>query len=163
LAWACDVLAWDGMTFQKILCAVDFSDGARQALGVAAELARSSKVPLVLVHVWQPSMWMTDYGIQIPNDVLLEAQKVEDGKLAAWRADAQRMGAPEVVTRLIRGEPWDQIVGVAREDPAIGLIVMGTHGRTGLQRALIGSVAERVVRHAPCTVMVVRPGQSEAR
>jgi nucleotide-binding universal stress UspA family protein len=51
--------------------------------------------------------------------------------------------------------PWDEIVGIAREDRAIDLIVLGTHGRTGIRRALIGSVAERVVRHAPCTVMVV--------
>jgi nucleotide-binding universal stress UspA family protein len=147
------------MTFKKILCPVDFSEDSQQAMQVAAGLARSSQATLVLLYVWQPQQWMTDYGMQWPNEVLLEAQAIEEGKLATNRVDAQRLGAPEVVTRLLRGEPWDQIVSVARED-AIDLIVMGTHGRTGLRRALIGSVAERVVRHAPCTVMVVRAPQT---
>ncbi|TMQ19289.1 MAG: universal stress protein [Deltaproteobacteria bacterium] len=149
------------MTFQKILCPIDFSEDSQQALQVAAETARASRAMLVLLYVWQPQQWMTDYGMQWPNEVLLEAQALEEGKLATYRTDAQRLGAPEVVTKLLRGEPWDQIVSVAREDPGIDLIVMGTHGRTGLRRALIGSVAERVVRHAPCTVMVVRAPQAK--
>ena len=143
------------MTFKKILCAVDFSDPSRVALRAAAELARTSQATLVLVHVWQAPLWTTDHGIQVPSDAVLEARGVEESNLAAWRAEAQQLGAPEVMSKLARGVPWDEIVGVARDDKAIDLIVVGTHGRTGLRRALIGSVAERVVRHAPCTVMVV--------
>lgn len=143
------------MTFKKILCAVDFSDPSRDALRAAAELARTSRATLVLVHVWQAPLWTTDYGIQLPNDALLEAQGVEESKLASWRAEAQQLGAPEVASKLARGVPWDEVVSIARDDRTIDLIVIGTHGRTGLRRALIGSVAERVVRHAPCTVMVV--------
>jgi nucleotide-binding universal stress UspA family protein len=143
------------MTFKKILCATDFSDPSREALRAAAELARTSQATLVLVHVWQAPLWTTDYGIQLPNDALLEAHAAEESKLASWRAEAQQLGAPEVAAKLVRGVPWDEIVGLAREDRAIDLIVLGTHGRTGVRRALIGSVAERVVRHAPCTVMVV--------
>jgi nucleotide-binding universal stress UspA family protein len=143
------------MTFKKILCAVDFSDPSRDALRAAADLARTAGVPLVLIHVWQPPLWTTDYGIQLPNDALLEARGVEESKLASWQAEAHQLGAHDVTTRLVRGVPWDEIVGAARDDKAIDVIVLGTHGRTGLQRALIGSVAERVVRHAPCTVMVV--------
>lgn len=59
----------------------------------------------------------------------------------------------KIAIKFLEGAPWDQIISTAREDPAIDLIVMGTHGRTGVKRALIGSVAERVVRHAPCAVM----------
>ena len=143
------------MTFKKILCAVDFSEPSRKALGAAADLARTSQATLVLVHVWQAPLWTTDYGIELPNDALLEARGAEEAKLASWRAEAQQLGAPEVTSKLARGVPWDEIVGAARDDQAIDLIVLGTHGRTGVRRALIGSVAERVVRHAPCTVMVV--------
>jgi universal stress protein A len=149
------------MTFKKILCPIDFSEDSQQAMRVAAEIARNSQAMLVLLYVWQPQQWMTDYGMQWSNEVLLEAQALEEGKLATYRLDAQQLGAPEVATRLVRGEPWDQIVSAARDDRAVDLIVMGTHGRTGLRRALIGSVAERVVRHAPCTVMVVRAPQPE--
>lgn len=149
------------MTFQKILCAVDFSDPSREALRAAAGIARSSHATMVLVHVWQPPLWTTEYGIQLPNDALLEARSSEQSQLAAWQAEAHQLGAPDVVTKLARGVPWDQIVAAARDDKAIDLIVIGTHGRTGLRRALIGSVAERVVRHAPCTVMVVGSRERE--
>jgi universal stress protein A len=142
------------MSFQKILCAIDFSDSSRQALRAAAELARTSPAKLLLVHVWQAPLWTTDYGIQLPSDALLEAREVEEANLASWQAEAQRLGAAEVTSELVRGVPWDEIVGVARDDKAVDLIVLGTHGHTG-RRALIGSVAERVVRHAPCTIMVV--------
>ena len=143
------------MTFKRILCAVDFSDSAREAMRVAAELARTSGATLVLVHVWQAPLWTTDYGMHLPNDALLDVQATEESKLAAWRVEAQQLGAPEVISRLLRGVPWHEIAATARDDRTIDLIVLGTHGRTGLPRALIGSVAERVVRHAPCTVMVV--------
>jgi universal stress protein A len=141
--------------FKKILCAVDFSDPSREALRAAAELARTSQATLILIHVWQAPLWMTDYGIQLPSDALLEARGAEESKLASWKAEAHELGAGDVTTRLVRGVPWDEIVSAARDDQAIDLIVVGTHGRTGVRRALIGSVAERVVRHAPCTVMVV--------
>jgi universal stress protein A len=143
------------MTFKKILCAIDFSEPSRIALHAAAELARTSQATLVLVHVWQAPLWTADYGIQVPSDALVEARGAEEAELASWRAEAQQLGAVEVTTKLARGVPWDEIVGAARDDKAIDLIVLGTHGRTGVRRALIGSVAERVVRHAPCTVMVV--------
>lgn len=143
------------MTFKKILCAVDFSDPSREALRVAAGLARTSQATLVLVHVWQPPMWTTDAGLQLPSDAMLEARAEEEAELAAWRVEAKQLGAGEVSAKLIRGVAWDEIVGAARADRDIDLIVVGTHGRTGLRRALIGSVAERVVRHAPCNVMVV--------
>jgi nucleotide-binding universal stress UspA family protein len=143
------------MTYKKILCAVDFSDSSREALRAAAELAQASHATLVLFHVWQPPRWTTDYGIELPSDALLEARRTEETKLASWRAEAQQRGVPDVTSKLARGVPWDEIVGAARDDHAVDLIVLGTHGHSRARRALIGSVAERVVRHAPCTVMVV--------
>jgi hypothetical protein len=93
------------MAFKKILCAVDFSDPSRDAMRAAAELARTSQATLALVHVWQPPLWTTDYGIQLPNDALLEASGVEESKLASWRAEAQQLGASEVTSKLARGVP----------------------------------------------------------
>ncbi|HEU4729349.1 MAG TPA: universal stress protein [Kofleriaceae bacterium] len=151
------------MTFKKILCPVDFSDGAREAMRVATELARASQAPLTLLYVWQAPVWATEYGMHWPSDAILEVQAVEDKKLAAFRAEALELGAPSVAAKLVRGNPWDEIVSAARDDRDIDLIVMGTHGRGGLERALIGSVAERVIRHAPCAVMVVRTPATPAR
>jgi len=85
---------------------------------------------------------------------------LQETKSSTWRGSSKhktRQFEPSSES----GAAWDQIVAVARKDPDIELIVIGTHGRTGVQRALIGSVAERVVRHAPCLVMVVRPARAE--
>jgi nucleotide-binding universal stress UspA family protein len=138
------------------LCPVDYSEGSRQAMHAAAELARNSQAALVLVHVGETPPWVTGKEKQIPSDVLRELMDAEETMLARWQAEARELGVSEVAIAFREGTAWDQIVSAAREDPAIDLIVMGTHGRTGIKRALIGSVAERVVRHAPCAVMVVR-------
>ena len=61
------------------------------------------------------------------------------------------------------GFPWSVIVDAAVQDPAIDLVVIGTHGRTGIKRVFLGSVAEQVTRHAPCSVLVVRPPADEAK
>jgi nucleotide-binding universal stress UspA family protein len=145
------------MGFHKILCPVDFSAGSREAFVKAAELARESNASLVLAYVSETSAWTAMTGFQLVPDVIQKIADSEEAELAKWRAHAKELGAKEVSTRLLTGTPWDQIVTAARDDRAIDLIVMGTHGRTGLKHALLGSVAEKTVRHAPCPVLVVRP------
>lgn len=142
------------MTFRKILCPVDFSADAREARRLAIEMS-GSDTQLVLVHVWQPPyVYGMDGGP--PGPILVETQSLAEGDLARWKVDAEHLGARQVSTVLAIGAPWHEIVELARRDPAIDLIVMGTHGRTGIKHALLGSVAEKVVRHAPCPVLVVR-------
>jgi len=144
-----------GMVFHKILCPVDFSAGSRQALKLAAQLAKESAAPLVLAHVWQPTQWAAA-EVQLAPGVMQDMLDTEHAELAKWRAEAVELGAGDVEVRFLTGAPWDQIIGTARADRAIDLVVMGTHGRTGLTHVLLGSVAEKVVRHAPCAVLVVR-------
>ena len=147
------------MTLRKLLCPVDFSPGSHHALQVATRMAREAGAELVLVHAWYvpPATFGGDYPI--PVDLVQEVVDGAQRGLAAATDDATRLGAPRVTSRVLRGVPWDQIVGAAREDPAIDLIVMGTHGRSGLARVLLGSVAEQVIRHAPCSVLAARaPG-----
>lgn len=122
------------MKLHKIMCAVDFSEGSRQALRFATELARTSQAMLLLLHV--------------ADD--------DDPRLAAWKADAQRRGASEVAIRRRAGLAWEQIISVAADDPAIDVIVLGAHSRVPSDRPEIGSVAQLVVDQAPCAVMVVR-------
>jgi len=149
------------MVFHRILCPIDFSSGSREALRVAAELARGSDAALVVVHVWQPTQWAAA-EVQLAPGVLQDLLDSEHAELARWRAQATELRGGEVDVKFLTGAPWDQIVGVARADRAIDLIVMGTHGRTGLRHVLLGSVAERVVRHAPCAVLVVREPEAAA-
>lgn len=141
------------MAFQKILCPVDLSDGSREALRVAAERARELSASLLLVHICQSPQVGEFQFTPAAMHVMLDAEQAE---LASWKVLATELGAREVETRFVTGTPWDQIVKIAQSDPAIELVVMGTHGRSGLAHALLGSVAEKVVRHAPCAVLVVR-------
>jgi len=143
------------MQLEKVLCPIDFSEGARGAMTVAAQLAKESSATLVLVHARDMSIWVAT-NLMVAPAALQDWIDWSDGELGRWKQQALGMGVREVQVRAETGTPWDRIVAVAEGDPAIGLIVVGTHGRTGLPRALLGSVAEKVVRHAPCSVMVVR-------
>jgi nucleotide-binding universal stress UspA family protein len=142
------------MSFHKILCPTDFSEGSRQALRLAIEkLGTDSQ--LVLVHVWQPPyVYGPDAGG--PGQVMTETKALAENELERWKAEAEQLGAPRVSAVLVTGAPWHEVVELAQRDPEIDLIVMGTHGYTGLSHVLLGSVAEKVVRHAPCPVLAVR-------
>ena len=124
------------MNLGEVLFPTDFSSASERAGLLASEVARQWRVGLHVVHVVPP---VTDPG-ESPD--LLK-------RLAAGLG-----GAPRVETALLSGRVAHQIVQYAR-DKGIGLIVLGTHGRTGVSRALLGSVAESVVRLAPCPVLTV--------
>jgi nucleotide-binding universal stress UspA family protein len=144
------------MNVRKILCPIDFSPGSSRATSVAARLARDSDAELELVHAWYLPAMVYAPEIMYPAEAVQEIIDDAERQLAAAVAEAKGLGAKRVTARLLAGVPWSMIVDAA-EDPTIDLIVLGTHGRTGLARVLLGSVAEKVIRHAPCSVMVVRP------
>ena len=145
--------------FQKILCSVDFSPGSQLALRAAIRLANEAGAELVLAHVWHlPVLVFADEPPIPPDTAGLLEEEARRGLDEAVKTAAE-LGARRVSSRFLTGAPWDQIVETARTDPAFDLIVMGSHGRTGVLRFLLGSVAEKVVRHAPCSVLVARaPG-----
>jgi len=142
------------MSFQKILCPTDFSAGAQHAMSVAIRLAWESDAELVLAHAWHVLQPAFPVGYLFPPAVLQQlADDAQRGLDAAVR-DAAALGAKRVTSRLVNGVPWRSLVDLL-DDPEFDLVVIGTHGRTGLSRILIGSVAEQVVRHAPCSVLAV--------
>lgn len=143
------------MTYRKLLVAVDFSPLAREALRAAAEVAVQSKAELLVVHVWQPPMYSFASEAPFPGDLIDDLVTSSEKLLAEWTAEAKKLGA-NARSVFLDGVPWDRIVDLLRRDPAIDLCVIGTHGRTGIRHALLGSVAEKVVRHAPCDVLVHR-------
>lgn len=144
---------------QVIVCATDFSDASRRALERAIDLARRYGVPrVVLLHVAEVVERVADTGTPDAS-WMIEWNRYEEVEAAKVRKAAEAATAEhgiEVVPDFRSGRPWRAIVNGARELGA-DLLVIGTHGRSGLERALMGSVAERVVRHAPCTVVVARP------
>lgn len=145
------------INISKILCPVDFSESSDHAAGYALAFARAHDAELVLLHVMPPPMYaVPDYtGIYefSPEDIQQFRNQVQERleQLAAgFRGEHEA-----VSTVLADGVPFIEILNAAREQDA-DLVVMGTHGRTGLPHMLIGSVTEKVVRKAPCPVMTVR-------
>jgi nucleotide-binding universal stress UspA family protein len=149
------------MTLHKILCPIDFSAGSQRALEVAAGLARRTAAELVLAHVWYvpPAVYGSPYPVA-PDTMEDLADDNRRGLADAVR-EASRLGAERVTASFTVGIPWEQIVELLRNDAAFDLAVLGTHGRTGLGRFLLGSVTEKVVRHAPCSVLAVRDSTVE--
>lgn len=147
------------MAFRKILCAVDFSAGSQRALRQAARLAREADAALLLAHVWyMPALAVTKLPV-LPPDSVEAILDDEERALADAAAEATRLGVTRVETAFLTGVPARELVELAR-GAAIDLVVVGTHGRTGLDRVLLGSVAERVIRQAPCPVLAV-PSRGE--
>jgi nucleotide-binding universal stress UspA family protein len=145
-----------------ILVAVDFSEHARAALGAAKGLAlRQQPAELHVVHVVAPPVGSiavvgsTEVAATFTD--ALDRTRVE---LEAACTDVARGLAERVFGHVRTGRPSREICELARQISA-DVVVVGTHGRTGLSRVLLGSVAEEVVRHAPCDVLTIRPKEAE--
>jgi nucleotide-binding universal stress UspA family protein len=151
-------------TIQKILLPVDFSEGIQPALALAATMARTFHASIDLLHVWQPPPLIPFPFVIVPS--VGESTPVGIEELARTTAGARMktlvdalrdQGVGEVHSRVGIGSPAHEIVELA-ELGHFDLIVMGTHGRTGVAHAVLGSVAEKVVRRATCPVLTVRAG-----
>lgn len=141
-------------TWTRILCAVDLTDGAHEALEDAAELARRFGAELTLLHVWEAPRAVATMAVVTWPVPTGDAAAREAAELERWKAEAERRTGAAVRTALAHGSPGATIVRVADEG-RFDLVVVGSH-RRGVARVLLGSVAEHVVRHAPCPVLVAR-------
>lgn len=137
-------------SIRHILVATDFSESSQRARELALEFARKFGAQITLIHVNVPPPTYGGEGMYWPTDELTrQAAAALDGALAALKKEY-----PESESVLGYGVPWEQIVTAAKERNA-DLIVVGTHGRRGVPRALLGSVAEKVVRMSPVPVLTV--------
>jgi nucleotide-binding universal stress UspA family protein len=144
-------------TMQRILHATDFSPASGAAFTRAVEMARESRAELVVAHVLAPVAPLVSDGYISPkvyDDLQKSARAQAQKQLDALVARAKKAGA-RASGLLLEGVAFSQIVRAARARRA-SLIVMGTHGRSGLARLFLGSVAERVVATARCPVLTVR-------
>jgi Universal stress protein UspA and related nucleotide-binding proteins len=142
---------------QRILVPVDFSDSSARALHHAAERAAESGGSLIIVHVVPADYGWSGIGRDESRDLDRSLQRQAADRLRAF-AD-EHVGhnvAADLEVRI--GQPAEEIVAAARESKCDS-IMLSTRGLTGLDRYLIGSVADRVARLAPCPVVLVRPGK----
>jgi len=146
---------------RKILVATDFSAEARRAQQAALDLARQLGASVTLLHVYQLPVYTFFDGVSFVPPPSVVVQIVSDVAAALNAAkDAATSSGVAVDTASEQGVPYEDIVRYAAEH-AIDLIVMGTHGRHGLRRLAMGSVAERVVRNAHVPVLTVPPAQRD--
>ena len=153
-----EVLAKSMVAFRRILVPVDFSEPSLKALPYALSLAKQFKADVFLVHIVEQIVYPGDWMIPpFPTgDFANESREQLIEKLRNTCKDESGKFTP--VVRF--GRAWQEIVEIAREHEC-DMIVMATHGYTGLKHVLLGSVAEKIVRHAPCPVLTVRPEDAE--
>lgn len=153
---------------RTILAPTDFSPHAEGAVRYACDLAERLGAGLHLLHVLSevmafPGEWMPGAADPLLVPVLppdFYAESEQAARKGLGRLPDPSWGRPASVESFVRrGEPVEAIAGHAAAH-AIDLIVISTHGRTGLSHALLGSVAERIVREAPCPVLTVRDRRS---
>ena len=149
------------MTVHHVLVPIDFSPYAEQALDYAIALAQKLQAHVTLLHVIQPPLGVgADMGVW-PSPAFfdeLEAAIMCDMEGYLARVTAAGLAGEMVV---VPGVPFQEILDTAKKRQ-VDLIIMGTHGRTGLKHVLLGSVAEKVVRLAPCPVLIARQPTSAA-
>lgn len=144
---------------KHILVPVDFSGCSRKALQYAMPFASAFQARLTLLHVIQVNYGAGEFGlIDVPR---LEKQMREGAgqELASFAETEVRPGLP-VETAVVIGRPVSEIVHMAKESQ-VDLIIIATHGHTGIRHVLLGSTVENVVRHAPCPVLTVREHEHE--
>ena len=168
--------------FTPILVPVDFSDYSAEALEKAADIAAPFGSSLIVLHVTSAELGVHELAgrlgkqaadipklgteaIQAACEQVIETvvgpQREQDYEaLQAFLPD--RLAGHQVELRVVFGRPFERIVETALKENA-ALIVMGTHGRSGLERVAVGSVAERVIRLAPCPVLTVKAPSQESR
>jgi nucleotide-binding universal stress UspA family protein len=147
------------MGFKGIIAAIDFSSGAREAFSRALALARQHQARLTLVHVMPPlitpSPLLDDLVVNQTTLALRDDLRESCAKELAQLQGEAGQGV-EVDTRLLEGDPARELTILAREMGA-DLLVLGNTGVSGLAETVFGSVAQKVVRRAPCSVLVARP------
>ncbi len=141
--------------WSAICCAIDFSDASRFAMEEAADLARVFEAKLMLLHVHDTRPQLGAGAVEwSPLPFALAAVDLQRD-ICAWRCEAEERSGLKVCSVVLAGDPAVEIVRFARER-GVDLLVVGKHGRCRLERLVLGSVAAKVVRNAPCPVMVVR-------
>jgi len=142
--------------FEKILLAVDFSDYSEVACEYALTLAKSFNSSLQVLHVINEPVDLRGFYVPHISFEQLE-QEIETGavKMLETFCNENLKGFTAFTTAVVTGVPYEEIIRVAAEQES-SLIIIGTHGRTGLDHLIFGSTAERVVRSAPCPVMTIR-------
>jgi universal stress protein A len=150
-----------GKRFRRVLAATDLTPASTSAVKKAIELAAENGAELILAHAYQPpNVVLEGYVPPATYDSWDESIRSEARKKLLPHLDEAEKAGVRVRVLILTGAPEEAIIGAAR-DCGADLLVMGTHGRTGVPRFFLGSVASRVISRAPCPVMTVHAANSQ--
>lgn len=141
---------------KKILCAVDFSPVSEKVAEYARSLAAPMKAAIVVIHVVPSGTVYADFGIPLTSMETFCTTMVAEGEKNLAEFVERHFPGVEAHGKVTCGDFAEEILRCAKEEHA-DMIVMGTHGRKGVDRLLFGSVAEKILRRSPCPVVAVRP------
>lgn len=147
------------LLFSKILVPIDFSDYSKMALDYAVEFAKKFNSQLFLIYVIEPIVYPSDFGLgQVPiSSIDMEIQSRAEDEMQ--KLINEKVPKETKVSWIVRvGKPFIEIINEAKEKDC-DLIIIATHGHTGIEHILFGSTAEKVVRKSPIPVLVVREKQ----
>lgn len=144
--------------FKHILVPTDFGESSQRALEVGIGLADRFHGSLTLLHTYEVPVYTYDAMTSSPVDLLTPIREAAEQQFKAALADIQKR-MPSAKGILCYGVPWQEILRTI-EDQGVDLVVMGTHGRRGITHALLGSVAEKIVRLSPVPVLTLRGPRS---
>lgn len=146
------------IALEKILVPIDFSEHSEKVVRAAAELAKKFGAELHLFHAVETAPMAYGEGPYFPPEAAEEMEAAAVKQLEEFKVDFA--DGIQVIRKVAQGHPFLEIVTYAKDNET-DLIVIGTHGRGPIAHMLMGSVAEKVVRKAPCSVLVVRAGQHD--
>ena len=144
---------------RKILVPVDFSDASCKALKYATAFAAQFQAQLLLLHVVEFALVGSDFGLVELSQIEADMRESALERLGTWMKREVPPNIP-VNARVQCGRPYLEILEIAKTDEA-DLILIASHGHSSLAHVVLGSTVERIVRHAPCPVLVVRPAEHE--
>jgi nucleotide-binding universal stress UspA family protein len=148
------------ITLKTIVASTDFSENADHALQYASELGKKFGAKILLVHVVAYPIYPVSYEITVDVATLRNELETAAKKMIEERAAKLRTAGVEVECVVEVGTAFVEIIRTARHRGA-DLIIISTHGWSGMKHLLLGSTAERVVRKAPCPVLTVKPKEHE--
>ena len=147
----------EDLPIRRILVPIDFSEHSKHALRYSVTFARKFDAELLMMYVVEPTVYPADFSfgqVSMPNFEHELRDRGEKGLNELLETNVH--DAVRARTRVRTGKPFLEIISVATEEK-VDLIIIATHGHTGVEHILFGGTAEKVVRKAPCEVLVVRP------
>ncbi len=143
--------------FKDILFPIDFSESSKKILPYVLTLSKTFGSTVHLLYVVRDLKYLTSFHVPHPSLTLIENEIAESSqKMMEKVCEEELQGCPRFIKKILIGDPAHEIIQYA-QDEEIDLIIMGSHGRKGLEKALFGSVAEKVVKNSPVPVLTVNP------